>query len=303
MTTANYHVQKIFANNQGEYLLPSHLEGGEYITQPLPDILGGFGFGFEGVSESVTFTSIRINGKEIVHNMNHCYSKENKILPANNDQFTITKISRNQFISKYKQDLPRNFEIDFTFTKIKGTKQIKLYFGINDSDYYCWEIGGWANDMSIIGKCINSKYSELNAGRSITIKENIEYHAKLSVNGRHIFAMIDNKMYHDFTEPETIIQPLYYSSSIDETNKEIIIKAVNVKDTPINVDIKIDTRKHLASAASLLAMQEDDLAAANSFKEPNRITPTTDKITIENQKMNYQFPPYSISIFKIAYFN
>ena len=188
--------------------------------------------------------------------------------------------------------------LDFEFTKTAGKRQLMVVFGKNESGYYKWEIGGWANDMSCIGKSYEGSYGLLTVGKSITLEENRRYHASLVLDGRTILAKVDGEIYHSYTEPETVIEPLYHCASIEENGK-IYIKAVNIKAESVSTEFSVEGAKNTFRQVVWHLLASDDLKAENTFEEPDRILPAQKTFCIEGNAWVTELPPQSVSVFEL----
>ncbi len=299
LKTVNYHIQKMFMSNQGEYHISSVLAGGTQVVEPIENISGRFGF--ESVNESIKFDYINVNGKELENEVMYEFDAETKKAATNNCNFVIEEIDKDRPIIKYNAPIGENFEIEFSFVKSSGKGQLKLLFGMQDNSYYVWEIGGWANDMSSLGKCIGGQYGNMNFGSTITIEENKKYDVKLVVEGRNIIATVNGKTYHNFEEKETVIEPLYHCASIDETNREIIIKAVNIKEESFKTDIVIDSVYEMAQEATVITMKSNDMDAENTFEAPDALEPTVSTVEVKNRIISYEFAGKSVNVLKIKF--
>ncbi len=273
--TANYYVQKLFMNYQGAYHLSSVLEGGSFEKQPLPDISGQFHF--ESENEEVIFHHICVNGMEVGTDVIFRKGKQPML---------------------FLQPEEGHLTLDFEFTKTAGKRQLMVVFGKNESGYYKWEIGGWANDMSCIGKSYEGSYGLLTVGKSITLEENRRYHASLVLDGRTILAKVDGEIYHSYTEPETVIEPLYHCASIEENGK-IYIKAVNVKAESVSTEFSVEGAKNTFRQVVWHLLASDDLKAENTFEEPDRILPAQKTFCIEGNAWVTELPPQSVSVFEL----
>lgn len=274
--TVNYHVQKLFMNYQGAYHLASALTGGSFEKQPLPDISGQFGF--ESENEEVIIHGIYVNGTEVGADV---VLRKGEPLPL------------------FSQPEEGNLVLDFEFTKTTGKKQLVVVFGKKEDGYYKWEIGGWSNDMSCIGKGDKESYSLLTVGKSITLEENKRYHASLMITGRTISATVDGEMYHSYTEPETLIEPLYHCASTEKDGR-VYVKAVNVKAEPVKADFSLDGAKTKFRQAVWHLLASDDLQAENTFEEPERITPESRTLDIQDNAWSVELPPQSVSVFELT---
>ncbi|MGN0507514.1 MAG: alpha-L-arabinofuranosidase C-terminal domain-containing protein [Lachnospiraceae bacterium] len=273
--TVNYHVQKLFMNHQGAYRLSSALEGGSYERQPLPDISGWFGF--ESENEEVVFHNICVNGNVVA------------------TEFVLRK---GEPFALLEQPEAGHLELTFEFTKTKGQKQLMVVFGKTEEGYYKWEIGGWANDMSSVGKSDGDSYGVLTVGKSITLQEQKRYKARLVITGRTVFAEVNGEVYHSFTEPETVIEPLYHCASIEEDGR-IYVKAVNVKAEPVTAVLSLEGAKEVYLEAVWHLLASDDLQAENTFENPECVVPEERRLPVKNNSWTTEIPPQSISVFEL----
>ncbi len=92
---------------------------------------------------------------------------------------------------------------------------------------------------------------------------------------------------------------LYATAAIDEKANELIIKVVNASNKAQANVIKLDGAKNLASKASLMVLQSDDLYSVNSFNQPRKIAPKESSIEIIRKKIDITSAPYSFSVIRI----
>lgn len=89
---------------------------------------------------------------------------------------------------------------------------------------------------------------------------------------------------------------IYASAVRDENSKEIIVKLVNRNETAQSVKIDLDTGKKLASRASMIVLQSNDLAAVNTLEDPQNISPRQEEITISQKDCKLSLDPYSLTV-------
>lgn len=77
------------------------------------------------------------------------------------------------------------------------------------------------------------------------------------------------------------------------------MKVVNAGDTAqrTNVSFAGLTTTSLEGPATIL--QSDDLEDQNSFTEPEKVAPVTQKVSVENGSVVFDFPKYSVTVMRL----
>ncbi|MBQ7573385.1 MAG: carbohydrate binding domain-containing protein [Clostridia bacterium] len=280
--TVNYYAQQMFMVNQADYVVDSELETDvKNIKMTLKPIKGRIGFRFARTSGEIY--DVRINGKEI----GNSYKTENGTWEVSDKIIQTDKDVRNSRI--IFDDVYEDFTLTFKAKKYDGIEGISVCFGIEDEDnYYHWDIGGWNNDVSSLNK---GGGTCLEPGEHITVEPDKEMDIKISVNNNTVRCSIDGKVYHEFTEREGYIRPIYYTAGVK--GSKTVIKAVNYRACDYNTDIVLDKK---VTAAQVISMQSDDLSAKNSFDNPENIIPHKSELKISGNGFNYTFPAQSITV-------
>ncbi len=92
---------------------------------------------------------------------------------------------------------------------------------------------------------------------------------------------------------------LYASAVIDAPANELILKIVNTSSLSKSKQISINSKKKLATKASITTLQSNDLDAVNSFEQANNIIPRTSETNVTNKQLNITLDPYSFTIVHI----
>lgn len=300
----NYYVQQMFLTHQGTEEIASDFQStGTDTVIPIPDICGRIGFASE--NPSVIIKQISVNGITLEHDAALFYNKKEKSLSTDSLKGEIVTLEeKNKQALMYPASYAGEYTISFDFVKTSGKGQVKLLFGYEDGHYYQWEIGGWANDMSSLGKCDITtagkkqiaKYGGINVGRTLTIEENVPYHGEVKISGRHITAALNGKVYQDFEEIDTVIHPLYYTVSKDKD--AVYVKVVNVKPEPSRLILDITGEKQYG-AADIVSLQSDNPAAVNNFVSPNAVVPSHERFPVEENHLSYEISASSVTVITI----
>ena len=91
---------------------------------------------------------------------------------------------------------------------------------------------------------------------------------------------------------------LYTSASIDERTHELIVKAINVSQSPRPVEIRLDGFAGSVPAHSTI-MQSADLNAENSFDNPKAIAPESSSVEVRSGTLSVQLPPWSVNVYRV----
>lgn len=274
--TANYHVQKLFMKNQGDYELKIKLEGFDEII-PLMDE--------RNIAGSITLVGNDIVGK--VWDVKLTDKETNACTLI--EPFDITKESKDNIIKDIDST---HYELEFKFRRSEGRKGFKLLFGKRDEkNYIMWEFGGWDNwDCNI---------SSFKNGRASTISHRIfhvtdeEYTLRLEIEGRRIRTYVDGILYNDTVDRLPQLEEIYVCASKD-MNGRTIVKAVNLTGEEKNTVISIAGA--YKSLLTVYQLSDCALTQENTFEQPDTIEPKKSVYQVENNEYQYIVKPHSVNI-------
>lgn len=281
--TANYYVQKLFMENQGEYRLdvnPEEAPEPVCLTEEADRISGGLRLSSD--EAAVRYSSIRLieeeSGKETVFEDGALCAGEEILLPG-------TKA--------------RRYRLRLCARELEGYKGFRIYFGEkSEQDRLCWSIGGWQNQDTSIFETISGRNSELSQ-YAMTVEKGREYELELCVEDRHVRTFIDGKLFHDIQVKPVFAEPLYTGASLCE-NGDIIVKAVNVLWEPRTVCLSIRGLKRKGPIrAKIQEMSGWERDAENSFSEPHRIVPKEKMCVLDGTETEWTFAGRSITFIRI----
>lgn len=274
--TANYHVQKLFMKNQGDYELKTKLEGFDEII-PLMDE--------RNIAGSITLVGNDIVGK--VWDVKLTDKETNACTLI--EPFDITKESKDNIIKDIDST---HYELEFKFRRSEGRKGFKLLFGkCDEKNYIMWEFGGWDNwDCNI---------SSFKNGRASTISHRIfhvtdeEYTLRLEIEGRRIRTYVDGILYNDTVDRLPQLEEIYVCASKD-MNGRTIVKAVNLTGEEKNTVISIAGA--YKSRLTVYQLSDCALTEENTFEQPDTIEPKKSVYQVENNEYQYIVKPHSVNI-------
>ena len=274
--TANYYVQKLFINHQGDDRIELEMTGIDDSVTIQDDPKGGFGLRIEP-DTVVRYSQIMI---EDIQNGTIWKDSEVYFVGDNVEQY----ISADPDARVVTEDiLLHTVESDHYIITVKGEmlygrRGFMLQYGNRDEkNRYQWEIGGWQNMDSALTQDIAGRNSCLTQS-SFTVAADREYELKLEIEGRHLRAYIDGELIHEIHHAPVKIEPLYTAASIDRQSGDVIVKLVNVQKRPIDTVLHmegIEQAKGIAYIMSGFALEDE-----NSFAEPLKVSPREEEIQL-----------------------
>lgn len=271
--TPNYYVQKMFMHNQGEYAVEHKVESEKEAVN-----IGGGIFGeiwFETIHTSARFSEVKVNGELV---------KQNNFTTEN----TNSSIVKLEEVGKIG-----DFELSCKACELDGIRGFTIRFGVDENIYYRWEFGGWQNFDGAVCSHINNRESVL-AHELLSVEKGRVYDLKLKVENNTISCYIDGERVHYVKVDKAVIEPVYTSAAMGE-NGELILKVVNVQDTPYCA--VIDTGVTIKAVDADVLTGEMD--AENSFEAPMNIAPVATEVSFSGAEINHEFPARSVTVMVI----
>lgn len=281
--TANYYVQKMFMHHQGDYLLDTKLENIRKPKVVMPVDFSG-DIELETVCCGASYSDIEVENSDT----KEVYRFDNKTLTADNNKYKLMSINTNNYVItlKAKQE--------------EGTRGFLISFGKkDDKNKYYWELGGWQNLDGAICHNTDGRGSCLTQSEFTVDKEHT-YELKVQVEESGVIkAYVDGRLLHEIKAMPVVIEDIYTTSAVEEKTGDIIVKAVNVDDTPKNIKIYLAGMEDKPYTIEVEEMKDFPLDSENSFEEPCRVCSRTREITVSSNTFDYQCPRESITILRI----
>ncbi len=314
LRTANYYVQKLFANNVGTNILPSALEVEEIQTAD-STLSGRVGLG--SWQTSVAYDNLKVTANDTgdvlyetdfssdktliedkwTNHEGNWSVKDGRLIQKNTDDPADTNTGDAVYVGDTEWT-------DYTLTVdaeiLSGREGFLIPICVeNTANNIFWNIGGWGNTVSCLQIVEKNAKSDQVTGtvKNLTLKKNTVYRLKVVVSGDNIKCYIDDKLYVDYTKQAP--QPLYETTSMDE-NGDIILKFVNTTEyvADINISLTNADLKDYDTTALVTTLAGEDTGAENTFKDPYKIAPVESTVTV-SENFTYSAPKYSVTIIRI----
>ena len=278
--TPSYYVQKLFMHNQGEQELTVSINT-DIENEVIESKLGKKIYLAPGIRDRdcvMECSDIRI------------LTKEGEITCPN---AVIRAEDEPLFLGEADED----YTVRFVMKRTSGIFGISLRFACADkNNFRKIELGGWENQTCSFEEEIGGRGSFLyDAG--FEIQTGKHYQVEVNVKQGRITVYVDGNTVIDSECLSVTIEPIYCCASFDNSTRDIIVKAVNLKNEAYMTEIELkDTG---IEKAEVYHMDGYALDERNSFEEPRRVIPKTDSVPVIDGKIRYMMPARSINIFRV----
>ena len=290
--TVSYYLWKLFGLNRPDATVKTEVEVS--ISKP-PAISGAIGVGTWNTSAE--FKDIRIEKEgQLLSSVD--FSKGAEGWKTEDGKWSVLDGAYRQSdnavgLSFFGDDNWSNYTLTLKARKLAGDEGFLIAFGHKGEDKTWWNIGGWGNHEHAI------EFKRNQLGRRVpgTIEINRWYDVKVELNDRRIRCYLDGKLIHDETASDT--KAFHAMAGRNESNGEIILKAINIGSEPITTTLDIQGVSALEPQATLSVIHSDRLQDNNSLDQPTQIVPVEKTISIPDKKFTHEFPPYSFTLLKL----
>ncbi len=313
--TANYYVQKLFANNVGVNILPSALTIGKANGEKYNS--GKIGLG--SWSTSVSYDDLKVTGNADGSVLYACDFSSDSVLSDDKwnlhaGQWSIQdgKLVQSSTAAPsdnitgdviYVGDTSwRNYTLTVKATILSGNEGFLIPICVDDKDNNIfWNIGGWNNTISCLESIKSgSKSGQINGtARSLRLSKNKEYEIKVVVTDDNIKCYLNDRLYVDYIP--TYQEPIYDTASID-ANGDIILKLINTTDILTDIHVSLDNidMTQYSTTATVTVLAAQNRGDENTFDNPNLISPVDSTLSVDSTFV-YESPAYSLTIVRIPH--
>ena len=281
--TANYYVQKLFMNHQGDRQISCEIETNmksEDWSQER-NVCGEVILGSN--SAHVIYTDICIQNKknQIIFSRDQC------------------EIKKNERVSLGTTD-NSDYKITFTATQISEDGEgFTVIFGKKDEEnQLLLSIGGWNRANNTLDEMIHGKTSTLTQAPCF-FENNKEYRVEIQVFGSKITVYVNDVFQFDAEISHVVVEPLYCSVSMENKTQDMIIKIVNLSRKSTTLTIPINEQKKYNICQEYL-MSGYKRNAENSFENPDSIKPLENVFLLQGDIFTYHVKKESFSVLRLS---
>lgn len=302
----SYYTQKLFSVHQGDMTLDIRTEITEADqTEETRHYAGGFGLCSEIDSH---FTNIRLNGEavtsfDVVRGdwtvEGDCLKRRGE--PVRLGHYTPPKDSDVKFGGE-TEDFVLEFTVNVHTANDTNRDQTRIRHGISinfseaDGALFKWSLGGFRNTTTRLTHIVENVDNPVETV-NFEMADDRDYQIRIEKNGTHIICSVDGEAVID-TAYELRMERVYVSSSMDHETNEVILKAVNVRETPAELEICVENAGCGARQVKIETMT-GAYTDENSFAEPEKVAPKADTFHVDGLPFRHTFAPRSVNVLRI----
>jgi alpha-L-arabinofuranosidase len=156
-----------------------------------------------------------------------------------------------------------------------------------------WNIGGWGNTAN--GIELGNNIVTRTPG---SIETDRWYDIRVDVRTNHIQGYLDGRLVHDLDYQP--LKSLFASATHDGKTGDIILKVVNVANSPVSTDIHLRGVKNLYGLAKAIVLASNSPLDENSLDAPTKVSPKTDTFSFQGHSLHRTFPGNSVTVLRLA---
>jgi alpha-L-arabinofuranosidase len=291
----SYYVQKLFAENRGDVLLPTRVEDAQVTRSGISGCIGVGTWNTRAEFKNIKVTEP--DGKVLFASD---WSNTNawKFLGGGNWEVkddSLQQTAEKEFVRAIVGDKSwSDYTLEVRARKLGGREGFLVLFGIkDDEDRTWWNIGGWNNTAHAI------ELGETRDSKKGSVENNRWYDIRVQLRGPTLKCWLNGKLVHEINDTSVTTQRIYASSALDRTTGDAIVKIVNTASEPTEVELALEGAKSTGSEARALILTSADGKDENSLREPERISPKVSTLNFTGNVLRYDFPGNSLTVLRI----
>ncbi len=317
----SYYVQKMYSVNQGDVTVQVKTEIAPEDEACEPErIAGGISFG-AGIGE-VRIGSLAVNGEAVAASdievkkgdwsFKDGTLSRGKLVVADEDakRPRWRGVSDDVSVGGEYEDLefcctvfadePENvIERRPGEEPIRWRRGFTVSFCVGGDARFVWMLGAGRHGSESVLSVRRRGYDERLSSVEIEWENAREYAISIARRGKRIVTEIDGEVVNEIEYDPKPPRRIYVSSTLDESANEVIIKAVNVRPTPVTMEIDVEGAGHGARTVKLETLTADSIDDKNSFEEPEKVATKYSSFDVADVPFEFDFAPRSVNVFRI----
>ncbi|TDC75423.1 alpha-L-arabinofuranosidase C-terminal domain-containing protein [Streptomyces hainanensis] len=297
--SASYEVQRLFATNTGDRVVPSRATPTPGTDDDLSGAVGLATWATSAAYDDVAVTSAE-GGTLLTDDFSNGADQWTPTTGAGTwavqDGALVqadTTSTDNMLVAG--DPAWTDYDLDVTATKRAGAEGFLIGFGVQDSGtYYWWNLGGWGNTRSAVEQAVGGAKAEI-VGDATTIETGRAYDIHIEVRGREVTLFLDGEEWGGFTEPTP--EPFRQVVTRDAETGELIIKVVNAQDEAAVTAVDLGRGTRVGRTAHVTTLTGDPDAVNDETDQP--IAPVETTFRGVDNRFTYTFPPHSVTFLRV----
>jgi hypothetical protein len=297
--TPAYHVQRMFANNQGSRLLP--------LTQDFSTERAG-GVGFSTWNTQAEFRNVVVTDADtqVLYQSDFsagtggwtssagAWAVDTSVTPAAYRQSAGGSDCRATY-SAPGSAAWKDYTLRMQARKTGGSEGFLVMFYVADANNWIWwNLGGWNNPAHAIEYAVaGAKATGPRVSGSIATDR--WYDIEIAVRGGTVSCYLDGVPTQTFELPS----PVHSVASFKDDTREIILKTVNPSANAFSTDVEIAGVGAVGPSSTRILLSSANPADENSLDAPGNVAPSAVAIATPATSFSLAVPAYSVSVVRI----
>ncbi len=289
--TPSYYVQQMFMTNRPDVVLKTTVTADK--EKKFADAEIGFG---------VIDTAAEFKDFEVISSDGNIYKDLEKSLAGwdkRGGDWTLQDgaIQQSQERGDFSLFLKNKKFSDCTFSlkakKISGTNGFKIYIGsFYGFSNIIFELGGERNTTH----CVRWNREKFSSKVKGSIDTSRWYDIKVQTKNGALTCWLDGKQI--ISEQLPVMPAVYALAGLDNKTGCLILKAVNLENTEVSLDVNLQNFSPSSSATEIL-LTSKSVRDRNSFESPKNVAPVTKPFFVSSPVFTWKLAPNSFTIIRL----
>jgi alpha-L-arabinofuranosidase len=287
----SYTVQRLFAENRGEVVLPVTVQA---PADPSPVRGGGIGVGTWATQAE--FKDIRVTqGDRVLFASDFSRGTEGWRLRGGKWQVkdgALQQLDEGQNIRATIGDASwTDYTLSLKARKLAGAEGFLISFRMQDEGGKgWWNLGGWGNvrhGLEMEGVSVADVPGQIETGRW--------YDVRIEWAGTRVRCFLDNALVQD--AEIRLPPPLHVSAT--RAGEEVLLKVVNVATGALEAQLDLRGAARVSPKAMTVVLKADDPAAENTIEQPNKVAAVEQELSSAAASFRHTFPAHSLTVIRL----
>jgi alpha-L-arabinofuranosidase len=289
----SYYVQKLFAENRGDVILPADVQA-PTVEQAPP--AGRVGVGTWATQAE--FKDLKVSrGGETLWSADPDKGTEGWRFLGGDWKVAdgaLRQTDRDVNIRALAGDPSwRDYTFSLKARKLAGAEGFLILFRVGDEHQKSWwNIGGWGNSRHAIE--IGGEVGESVPGR---IETGRWYDIRVELEGPRIRCYLDGRLVHDVTPPR--MKSLFASATRAEDSGTLILKVVNASTQALATEVRVEGVSRLVGPAQAAVLTSANPNDENTLDQPTRVAPVSRTLPVAGNAIRHTFPGNSVTVLRV----
>ena len=298
LATPPYYVQQMFNLNLGDKSFPITADNND---RNVNEISGKIGFSCWNIKVNYYPVTVKdANGNTLFYDD---FSNLNKFVPGNGDWSVSNNILHQTGIiancNIVSKDVvsARSYTITTKVERLANNQATGVRFGIsgnNNNTYFNFCIGDGGTSITL-QRSVAGSMTRVFTTPLPSNYGNVVLDVKIEVSGGSIKCYINDELTAEYNE-EGAKQKAFYVGNYETKTGDVIIKAVNSTNKPVEGILNITGVKSLLSTGEVTVLSN---LSSGSPNDQFGITPVKSVLNDVTNQMEYTFDPYSVTVIRL----